>query len=100
MIESIDAVESQLRRAVAVRRYTEVQQLVSSLCEAAAREWTGLDAGHARQVFARLQGILDWTHAMLCIAQAATAADLHRLTLVSRYVRTDEASRNRLRAEV
>src|SRR5215469_6117741 len=71
MDKAIDRVESELRRAVAARRYGEAQRLLCLFCEAAAGEWASQDAARARQVFERLESVLDWTRTMLCITQAS-----------------------------
>ena len=93
MSEKLNQLESDLRHAVAGRRFHDVQRLVRELSQESARQWKQLPPGSpgAYEIFERLTHMLDWTHIMLCTARAGIAADLRRAASLKQYMRASSA---------
>jgi hypothetical protein len=99
--ETLNDFEQQLRRAVAERRYLDVQRLACSYCDSALVYLATLTPGDPQIAGTGLhvQEVLSWANLVLTTARSAISAPLTALPLISRYLAAPEVpSRTRLEA--
>ncbi|HTQ57534.1 MAG TPA: hypothetical protein VMI94_23855 [Bryobacteraceae bacterium] len=98
----LQELEKDLRDAVAHRNYEEVRHKAADYAALAAREWHALAPAdpRARAIFERLLATLEWTHQMVCISRAHTAARLRRVRLSTRYLGAGSTTQAGLRFDI
>ena len=82
-------IEEDLRRTVGYRLFPEAGRLIIDFCSTAAEEMNRFPAGHPerRGLVLYVEEVLDWTQRMLSAARAYQVAEIHRLSLLDRYLR-------------
>ena len=90
MTERLTSIERELRRAVEIQHYGEVQRLVLSFCEAAEAHARALPPGDPRlDAIASMTGeLLEWTRCMVKSARESVVMQLRQIPKVQRYLHT------------
>lgn len=99
MSDRLLQLETDLKTAVTHHRYSDVQSIAADFCARAAEEWRAFPAGdpRARDIFDRLQRVLEWARLMLCASRASVEGELRRALLSNRYLRSAGTAGTHLR---
>ena len=88
MTERLSSIEQELRRAVESHRFTEIQRLVLSFCEAAETHIRTLPAGDPRiqEIGSMVLEVLHWCRTMVQSARECLVLQMREIRTVQRYI--------------
>jgi len=99
--EAFSRIENDLRNAVRLRRYAEVERLAQLFSAAAVNRVRSLAPGDAERanLVRHAEEVLEWSRMMVSAARASTADELRHLPFVKRYLPSGESRRSNVRLD-